>query len=140
MRNWDRTASVNLVIVIDEQSSKTIQGFNMAQWQKKLLLVIPVGVQDDLLPVVESEGWHTIKDLFKKTGTSYNRDWNGKYVLDQDEIPWKVSNEELLSLIPAEGDVVVISDGKYHLAEKLTLYKDTDGSVYAMEDDLESFL
>lgn len=112
----------------------------MARLQKKLLLLIPVGEQDDLLPVVESEGWHTVKDLFKKTGTSYNRDWNGKYVLDQDEIPWKVSNEELLSLIPAEGDVVVISDGKYHLAGTLTLYKDTDGSVYVMEDDLEDFL
>ncbi len=110
----------------------------MARSEKKLLLVIPVGEQDDLLPVVESEGWHTTKDLFKKTGTSYNRDWNGKYVLDQDEIPWKVSNEELMSLTPDEGDVVVISDGKYHLAEKLGLFKDTDGSVYVMETDLES--
>ncbi|MDQ7784789.1 MAG: hypothetical protein RDU20_18040 [Desulfomonilaceae bacterium] len=109
----------------------------MARLQKKLLLVIPVEVQDDLLPVVESEGWHTVKDLFRKTDTSYNRDWNGKYVLDQDEIPWKVSNEELLCLTPAQGDVVVISDGKYHLAEKLTLFKDTDGSFYVMEDDLE---
>lgn len=112
----------------------------MARSQKKLLLVIPVGVQDDLLPVVESEGWHTVKDLFKKTGTSYNRDWNGKYVLDQDEIPWKASDEELLSLISAAGDVVVISDGEYHLAENLTLFKDTDGSVYVTEDDLEGLL
>lgn len=111
----------------------------MARSEKKLLLVIPVGEQDDLLPVVESEGWHTTKDLFKKTGTSYNRDWNGKYVLDQDEIPWKVTKEELMSLTPAEGDVVVISDGKYQLAEKLALYKDTDGSVYVMETDLENF-
>jgi len=138
--DWDLPPAVTCLDLIDTSSSKAIQGFNMAQLQKKLLLVIPVGVQDDLLPVVESEGWHTVKDLFKKTSTSYNRDWNGKYVLDQDEIPWKVSNEELLSLTPAEGDVVVISDAKYHLAEKLTLYKDTDGSVYVMEDDLEGFL
>ena len=55
---------------------------------KKLLLLIHVDVQDDLLPVVESEGWHTIKDLFRKTETSYNQHWNGKSVLDQDEIPF----------------------------------------------------
>jgi hypothetical protein len=140
VRNWDLPPAVTGFNLIDTSTSKTIQGFNMARSQKKLLLVIPVGVQDDLLPVVESEGWHTVKDLFKKTGTSYNRDWNGKYVLDQDEIPWKASDEELLSLISAAGDVVVISDGEYHLAENLTLFKDTDGSVYVTEDDLEGLL
>lgn len=109
----------------------------MAQPQKKLLLVIPIGVQDDLLSVVESEGWYTMADLFRKTRTSYNRDWNGKNVLDQDEIPWKVSDEELTSLTQAKGDVVVISDGKYRLGEHLTLYRDTDGSTYVMEEDLQ---
>jgi hypothetical protein len=111
----------------------------MTASQQKLLLVIPIGVQDDLLQVVESEEWYTVIDLFRKTGTSYNRDWNGKHVLDQDEIPWKVSQEELASLKQAKGDVVVITDGKYNLAESLTTYQDTDGSVYVMEHDLEGF-
>ena len=107
---------------------------------KKLLLLIHIKDPDDLLPVVESEGWYTTKDLFKKTGTSYNLDWNGKYVLDQDEIPWKVTDEELNSLGTSQGSVVVISDGKYHLSEEIRLFTDTDGSVYAMEGDLEHLL
>lgn len=111
-----------------------------AQSVKKLLLLIYVDVQDDLLPVVESEGWHTIKDLFRKTGTSYNQDWNGKYVLDQDEIPWKASDEELEALTTFTDRVVVLSDGKYLISEELTLYRDTDGSVYALESDLETLL
>lgn len=111
----------------------------MAETQKKLLLVIPVETQDDLIPVVESEGWHTVRDLFKKTGTSYNLDWNGKYVLDQDEIPWKVSDADLDSLKRSSGQVVVLSGATYTVTEKVTLFADTDGSVYVLEKDLEGF-
>jgi len=112
----------------------------MKEAEKKLLLVIPVRVQDDLLPVVESEGWHTIKDLFKKTSTSYNTHWNGNYVLDQDEIPWKASKEELKSLEKSKGLVVVLSEGKYNISDNVTLYTDKDGSVYVLEDDITSLL
>jgi len=106
---------------------------------KKLLLVIPIRTQEDLLPVVESEGWHTVKDLFRKTSTSYNTHWNGNYVLDQDEIPWKATREELDALQKLKGRVVVLSGIKYNISEKIGLYSDTDGSVYVQEEDLEEF-
>lgn len=111
----------------------------MKESVKKLLLVIPIRTQEDLLPVVESEGWQTIKDLFKKTGTSYNTNWNGNYVLDQDEIPWKATQEELNSLQKTKGKVVVLSGAKYNISEKIELFSDTDGSVYVQEEDLEEF-
>jgi hypothetical protein len=106
----------------------------------KLLMLIRVENQDDLLPVVESEGWHTVQDLFRKTGTLYNRDWNGKFVLDQDERPWKATDEELASLNRLQGKVVVISEGKYHISTQVPVYKDRDGSVYVAEADLSRFL
>ncbi len=83
----------------------------MAEKVKKLLLVIPVRLEKDLMSVVESEGWHTLQDLYKKTATSYNMHWNGNYVLDQDEIPWKASLEEINSLEMTKGRVVVLDDG-----------------------------
>jgi hypothetical protein len=107
---------------------------------KKLLLVIPIRVPDDLAPVVESEEWHTVKDLFKKTGTSYNTHWNGNYVLDQDEIPWKATPEEVDALEKIKGRVIVLNGVNYHITEKVTLYTDKDGSVYVMEEDVASFL
>lgn len=112
----------------------------MAEAPKKLLLVIPIGDQEDLLPVVNSEGWHTVKDLFKKTSTSFNVHWNGKYVLDQDEIPWKVGPEEMDSLEKSAGQVIVVSDGKYTISEDIPLYTDRDGSVYVLEDAIEELL
>lgn len=111
----------------------------MAEKFKKLLLVIPVGVQEDLLSVVESEGWHTLQDLFKKTGTSYNLHWNGNYVLDQDEIPWKASFEEVNSLEVIKGRVIVLNDGKYNISERVNLFKDKN-TIYALEDDLAYLL
>ena len=66
--------------------------------------------------------------------------WNGKYVLDQDEIPWKASDEELESLTTVTDRVVVLSDGKYLVSDEITLYKDTDGSTYALERDIETLL
>jgi hypothetical protein len=107
---------------------------------KKLLLVIPIRVQDDLNPVLESEGWHTTKDLFKKTSTSYNTHWNGNYVLDQDEIPWKATPEEVDALEKIKGRVVVLNETKYNITDKVTLYTDKDGSVYVVEEDVTSFL
>jgi hypothetical protein len=112
----------------------------MAEAPKKLLLVIPIGDQEDLLPVVNSEGWHTVKDLFKKTNTSFNVHWNGNYVLDQDEIPWKVSPEEIAALVESQGRVVVVSDGKYTISEDIPLYTDRDGSVYVLEEAIEELL
>lgn len=106
----------------------------------KLLLLIRVETQDDLLSVVESEGWHTVQDLFRKTGTLYNRDWNGKYVLDQDERPWYATDEEFGSLKKFKGKVVVISEGRYHISRQVAVYKDKDGSAYALENDLSRFL
>jgi len=113
--------------------------FGLKKPAKKLLLVIPVGSQEDLLPVVESEGWHTVKDLFKKTSTSYNANWNGNHVLDQDERPWKATEDELNALRKSRGRVVVLSDGKYNISAKTDLYIDTDGSVYVLEEEVESF-
>ena len=107
----------------------------MPEKVKKLLLVIPVRLQEDLLSVVESEGWHTVQDLFKKTATSFNMHWNGNYVLDQDEIPWKASLEEINSLEVTKGHVIVLDDGKYRITEKISLFNDKD-SVYALEDDI----
>jgi hypothetical protein len=112
----------------------------MAETTKKLLLVIPVRDQEDLMPVVQSEGWYTVKDLFKKTDTSYNVHWNGNYVLDQDEIPWKASSEELASLEKIQGRVIVLSEGKYAITETVPLYSDRDGSVYVVEQDVEKML
>jgi hypothetical protein len=112
----------------------------MKQEFKKLLLLIPIQVQDDLLPVVESEGWHTVKDLFRKTNTSYNTHWNGNYVLDQDEIPWKASEEEIACLEKSRGRVVVLSEGKYLLSDEITFLTDRDGSVYALEEELQPLL
>lgn len=105
----------------------------------KLLLVIPIRFENDLIPIVESEGWHTVKDLFKKTSTSYNTHWNGNYVVDQDEIPWKASKEEVDSLEKIKGKVIVLSGTHYNISDKIILYSDTDGSVYVSEDDLEGF-
>ena len=106
---------------------------------RKLLLVIPIRCQEDLQLVVESEGWHTSKDLFRKTATSYNANWNGNYVLDQDEIPWKATEEELNALKKSSGRVVVLLDGKYNISEKIGLFVDSDGSVYVLEEDLKVF-
>ncbi len=111
----------------------------MAENLKKLLLVIPVILQEDLLSVVESEGWYTLQDLFKKTATSFNLHWNGNYVLDQDEIPWKASLEEINSLEVIKGSVIVLNDGKYNITERINLFKDKD-TVYAFEDDLAYLL
>ncbi len=104
---------------------------------KKLLLVIPIRDQEDLLPVVNSEGWYTLADLFKKTSTSYNSHWNGNYVLDQDEIPWKVTQEELASLQESSGQVIAIIDTRYHITDRIPLYADRDGSVYVLEEHVE---
>jgi len=111
----------------------------MKEAVKKLLLVIPIRLEDDLIPVVESEGRHTVKDLLRKTNTSYNSDWNGNYVVDQDEIPWKATKQELDSLEKSKGRVVVLSGPKYHISEKITLFTDRDGSAYVYENDLEGF-
>jgi hypothetical protein len=109
----------------------------MAESTNKLLLVIPIREQEDLLPVAKAQEWATVKDLFKKTSTSYNTHWNGKYVVDLDEIPWKATKEELDSLEKSHGKVIVLSEGNYHVSEKLNLYNDTDGSVYVLEKDVE---
>ena len=111
----------------------------MKQPIKKLLLVVPIRTSDDLMPIVVSEGWHTTRDLFKKTDTTYNTHWNGNYVLDQDEIPWKASSEEVNSLKRMSGRVIVIVESKYNISDSITLYADTDGSVYVDEEDVEKF-
>jgi len=112
----------------------------MKETPTKLLLVIPIRQHDDLEPVVESEGWYTVKDLFSKTQTSFNTHWNGNYVLDQDEIPWKASQEEVESLQKSNGKVIVLADGKYHISDATTLFNDTDGSVYVQEEDIKDLL
>ncbi len=106
---------------------------------KKLLLVIPIRTQEDLLPVVESEGWHTVKDLYRKTSTSYNTHWNGNYVLDQDEIPWKATREELDSLQKLKGRVVVLSGTKYNISEKIACTQTQMAQSNVQEEDLEEF-
>lgn len=107
--------------------------------QKKLLLLIHVEKPEDLMPVVQSENWFTLKDLFHKTQTTFNRDWNGNYVVDQDEIPWQVSEQELGSLELTQGRVIVLYGGTFFITEPLTLYRDRDGSTYVMEEDVEKF-
>ncbi len=108
----------------------------MSQNEIKLLLVVYISSQDDLQFVVEAEEWHTVQDIFKKTGTSFLRDWNGNYVLDLDEIPWKASPEELNSLKIVEGRVIAVIGSKYKISESTKLYKDK-GSVYAIENDVK---
>ncbi len=112
----------------------------MKETVQKLLLVIPINVLDDLQPIWESEGWNNSKDLFRKTSISYNIHWNGNYVVDQDEIPWKASREELSELKESEGCVVVLSGSEYKISEKVALYCDRDGSFYVLEDNVKSLL
>jgi hypothetical protein len=112
----------------------------MSEHQKKLLLVIHIRTQVDLLPIVEGEGWHTAKDLFRKTSTLFNRDWNGKYALDLDEKPWLVSEQEFAKLKTRKGRVVALAAGKYHVSDDVPLYVDSDGTPYALADDLKGFL
>ncbi|MCL5125767.1 MAG: hypothetical protein M1511_14955 [Deltaproteobacteria bacterium] len=101
----------------------------------KLLLVVPITNQEDLNFVVEAEEWHTVQDIFKKTGTSFLRDWNGNYVIDLDEIPWKATPEELNALEIIEGKVITITESKYRISTPKKLYKDKQ-SVYVIETDV----
>ena len=112
----------------------------MSENQKKLLLVIHIQTQEDLLPIIEGEGWHTAKDLFRKTGTLFNRDWNGKYALDLDEKPWFVSEQEFAELKVIKGRVVALVAGKRYVSDNVLLYRDRDGTPYALADDLKGFL
>jgi hypothetical protein len=107
---------------------------------EKLLLVIYVDEQEDLTPIVSAEGWHTIKDLLRKTDTSYNTHWNGKYVIDLDETPWKATPEEINSLGRTTGSVVCIADGDYRNIDKLTILLDKDGSAYVKETDVKELI
>ena len=107
----------------------------MSRKEIKLLLVVPISNQDDLHFVVEGEGWHTVQDIFKKTGTSFLHDWNGNYVVDLDEIPWKATPEELDSLEIIEGKVVAVTESKYRITGPKKLYKDKR-SVYVLEADV----
>ncbi|MDQ1238470.1 MAG: hypothetical protein QG577_655 [Thermodesulfobacteriota bacterium] len=111
----------------------------MKQAVKKLLLVLPLRQETDLPAVAEAEGWQDMNEFFKKTRTSYATHWHGNYVLDQDEIPWKASKEEIAALERVRGRVIVLAGWKYNISDTLTLYVDKDGSVYAVEDDVESF-
>lgn len=112
----------------------------MAASQNRLLSLIRITTQTDLAPVVEAQGWHTVKDLFRKTSTMYNHHWNGVYFLDLDDKPWHAGAEEVAALKRRKGRVVVVLDGKYHSTDGKTIYEDRDGSAYALEDDLTSFL
>ncbi|MGC8659934.1 MAG: hypothetical protein ACP5U1_12755 [Desulfomonilaceae bacterium] len=107
----------------------------MSRKEIKLLLVVPITNQDDLNFVVEAEEWHTVQDIFKKTGTSFLRDWNGNYVVDLDEIPWKATSEELNSLEIIEGKVITITESKYKISSPKKLYRDKQ-SVYVLETDV----
>ncbi|MCX5874575.1 MAG: hypothetical protein NTY51_15260 [Deltaproteobacteria bacterium] len=107
----------------------------MSQKETKLLLVVPIRSQEDLQFVVEAEEWHTVKDVFKKTGTSFLRDWNGNYVLDLDEIPWKATQEELQVLEIIEGRVIAITESEYKISTLKKLYKDKE-SFYVLENDV----
>ncbi|MFH0959730.1 MAG: hypothetical protein V1897_13610 [Pseudomonadota bacterium] len=111
----------------------------MSRNEIKLLLVVPITNQDDLQFVVEAEEWHTVQDIFKKTGTSFLRDWNGNYVLDLDEIPWKASPEELDSLKIVEGRVIAVIGSKYRISQNTNLFKDKN-SIYALEKDVNHLL
>jgi hypothetical protein len=104
----------------------------------KLLLVIPIKLQEDLTQIVESEGLHTVSDLLRKTSTSYNAHWNGNYVLDQDEIPWKATTDEVNQLTKADGRVIVINNMEYGITENIALFKDKDGSYYVLEEEVSS--
>jgi hypothetical protein len=108
----------------------------MSRNEIKLLLVVPISSHDDLQFVVEAEEWHTVQDIFKKTGTSFLRDWNGNYVLDLDEIPWKASSEELNSLQIVEGRVIAVIGSEYKISQQTKLYKDKE-SIYALENDVK---
>jgi len=83
------------------------------------------------------EVWYVPKnqDIFKKKGTSFLRDWNGNYVLDLDEIPWKATPEELHSLKVIEGKVIAVSESQYNISGPNKLYKDKE-SVYVLETDV----
>ena len=111
----------------------------MSRKEIKLLLVVPINSQQDLQFVVEAEEWHLVQDIFKKTGTSFLRDWNGNYVLDLDEIPWRASPEELEALQIIEGRVIAVIGSKYGISEIIRLYKDKE-SVYALENDVKDLL
>ncbi|MBM4325645.1 MAG: hypothetical protein FJ118_00660 [Deltaproteobacteria bacterium] len=112
----------------------------MRENKKKLLLVIHIQTQEDLLPIIEGEGWYTARDLFKKTSTLFNRDWNGKYALDLDEKPWFVSEREFAELKVIKGRVVTLVAGKRHVSDNVLLYRDRDGTSYALAEDLKEFL
>lgn len=107
----------------------------MSEKEIKLLLVVPIGSQEDLTFVVEAEEWHTVQDIFKKTGTSFLRDWNGNYVVDLDEIPWKATPEEVGSLKVIEGKVIAVNESKYKISQPKKLYKDKE-SFYVLESDV----
>ena len=107
----------------------------MSQKEIKLLLVVPIATQEDLNFVVEAEEWHTVQDIFKKTGTSFLRDWNGNYVVDLDEIPWKATSEELQSLKVIAGKVIAVIESQYKISTSKKLYKDKE-SVYVLEADV----
>jgi hypothetical protein len=107
----------------------------MSEKEIKLLLVVPIGSQEDLQFVVEAEEWHTVQDVFKKTGTSFLHDWNGNYVLDLDEIPWKATPEEVGSLKVIKGKVIAVNESKYKISQPKKLYKDKE-SVYVLESDV----
>jgi hypothetical protein len=106
----------------------------------KLLLVNMIQSQEDLMPIVEASGWYTAIDLFRKTGTSYNTHWNGKYVLDLDEKPWNASDEEIASLGKTKATVVVLFDTNYQISEEIGIYVDSDDSAYCLADDVEDLL
>ncbi len=107
---------------------------------KKLYLVNPIARPEDLGDVARSEGWQTRTDVLRKTGTSFNTHWNGKNVLDQDEKPWNASEEDIASLTQTSGEVVALSEGQYYVSNTIPLFADTDGSIYAAEEDLEDLL
>lgn len=107
---------------------------------KKLYLVKQIVRPEDLGEIARSEGWHTRTDVLRKTGTSFNTHWNGKNVLDQDEKPWNASDEDIAALQKTSGEVVALSEGKYFVSHTIPLFADTDGSIYAAEEDLEDLL
>jgi len=106
---------------------------------KKLLLVLPLRQEEDLVAGAAAEGWQDMNEFYQKTRTAYAIHWSGNYVLDQDEIPWKASKEEVSALERIRGRVIVLAGWKYNISDVLTLHVDKDGSVYAVETDLEGF-
>jgi|UniRef100_A0A7C4ARQ0 hypothetical protein len=111
----------------------------MKQSPKKLLLVLPLRQEADLIAVAEAEGWQDIDEFFKQTHTAFETHWESNYVVDQDEIPWKATKEEIGSLERLKGRVIVLNGPRYMISDVLTLYADKDGSVYVVEEDLEGF-